>query len=235
MREGRTASATFSAIFRYPAIRGIIDRTTSGFSHEGFEHLKAEDGGYLFISNHRDIVLDSAILNVLLVDHHLETAETGAGDNLFLSQVITDLLKVNRNFVVHRPEQLRELYEVSKRLSAYILDRRQAGTSVWIAQRSGRTKDGLDRTETGLLKMLGMAGEEFIAHFLPSTSVRWPLPTNTIPVTALKAQELYFKNERPDLPRRRKDDFKAMLSGVTDQKGRTHFALMPAIDEGELR
>jgi hypothetical protein len=220
--------------FSYPAIRGIIERTTAGFSHSGFEQMKPEDGGYLFISNHRDIVLDSAILNVLLVDHELETAETGAGENLFLSPVITDLLKINRNFVVHRPEQPRELYQVSKHLSAYILDRRESNTSIWIAQRSGRTKDGLDRTETGLLKMLGMAGRNFVEHFLALNIRPMAISYEYDPCDRLKVQELYFKNERPDLPRRRKDDFKAMLSGVTDQKGRTHFAMMPSIGESEL-
>lgn len=220
--------------FSYPAIRGIMDRTTSGFTHEGFEDMAAEDGGYLFISNHRDIVLDSAILNVLLVDQELETAETAAGENLFLSPVITDLLKANRNFVVHRPAQPRELYQVSKKLSAYILDRRESNTSIWIAQRSGRTKDGLDRTETGLLKMLGMAGSKFIEHFLALNIRPLAITYEYDPCDRLKVQELYFKNERPDLPRRRKDDFKAMLSGVTDKKGHTHFAMMPAIGEAEL-
>jgi hypothetical protein len=220
--------------FSYPAIRGIIARTISAFSHSGFEAMKPQDGGYLFISNHRDIVLDSAILNVLLVDHQLETAETGAGENLFLSQAITDLLKINRNFVVHRPEQPRELYQVSRRLSAYILNRRQAGTSLWIAQRSGRTKNGLDRTETGLLKMLGMAGKDFIDHFVALNIRPLAISYEYDPCDRLKVQELYFKQERPDLPRRRKDDFRAMLSGVTDSKGRTHFAMMPAIAEPEL-
>lgn len=220
--------------FSYTAITGIINRTITEFTSSGFDQLNEDDGGSLFISNHRDIVLDSAILNVILVDHGQPTVETGTGDNLFLSQVITDLLKLNRSFVVHRPEQVRELYRVSQRLSKYILDRREKGTSLWIAQRSGRTKDGIDRTETGLLKMFAMADKDFVSLFTKLKIRPLAISYEYDPCDAMKVQERYDKQEKGVVKRRKKDDFKAMLSGVTDKKGKTHFALSEAISNEEL-
>ncbi|MFK7971462.1 MAG: hypothetical protein AB8F95_13920 [Bacteroidia bacterium] len=214
--------------FSYKAIRGIIDRTTTGFTAEGFDTLSPEDGGNLFISNHRDIILDSAILNVVLVDHGLETAETGTGDNLFLSQVITDLLKLNRSFVISRPTQPREMYKVSQRISSYVATRREQRNSIWIAQRSGRTKNGIDRTGTGLLKMLAMAGDDFVEHFQKLNLRTLAISYEYDPCDELKAQELFYKAAGGEYSHRRKDDFKAMLKGVTSQKGRANFSLAPA-------
>lgn len=220
--------------FSYDGVTNIMQRTISAFTHSGFDQLQPESGGYLVMSNHRDIILDSAILNVLLVDHGCETAETGTGDNLFLSQVITDLLRLNRSFRIHRPTQPREMYMVSQRLSSYILSRREAGASVWIAQRGGRTKDGHDQTDTGLLKMLAMAESDFVKCFDALRVCPMAISYEYDPCDRFKVQERYLAKYAPDHKHRRKDDFKSMLAGVTDPKGRTHFTLTPQITSNEL-
>lgn len=207
----------------YPAIGHIIATTTCGLSHEGIESL--DDAPRLYLSNHRDIILDSALLCYLLSGMGRETVEIGTGDNLLLSQVITDLMKLNRAFVVHRNLTRKDFYAFSLRLSTYIRQRiAGAEAGIWIAQRNGRTKNGDDRTDTALLKMLALSGQDFEAGFAELRITPLAISYEYDPCDALKAFECFVNTQGETQYKTRKDDLKSMLSGVTDPKGRVHFA-----------
>ena len=221
----------FQHRFSYHAVQSILDQTSQGFSSSGFEQL-TPGKPHLFISNHRDIILDSAILSYSLVDHGMETVEIGTGDNLYLSDFITDLLRLNRSFMIRRPHHPRELLQVSGQLSTYIRDRLAQGNSLWIAQRNGRTKDGRDRTDTGLLKMLLMADQK---ASLQETLLSLRITPMAIsyeydPCDLYKARERYLQ-VHSGYEKHPKDDLKSMLAGVTDPKGRIHLALGKALKE----
>src|ERR1700752_1835818 len=144
----------FQTGYMHHAIWSIVNSTSAGLSYSGIEHLD-KNKAYLYIANHRDILLDSAILQIILDKEEFETSEITFGSNLMDQGFITDFGRMNRMFTVKREGNAKELYDISKQLSAYIrhtiIDKK---TSVWIAQRNGRTKDGNDQTQTGLLKML---------------------------------------------------------------------------------
>ena len=158
-------SIDFQKFFVHDVITSILRQTSVGFSSEGFGKL-LPGVAYTFVSNHRDIVLDAAILDVLLVDHGHETAEITFGSNLMTSDFIIDLGKSNRMFIVNRGNNGKDLFRNLQLLSAYIrYTISEKKVSVWIAQRNGRTKDGNDLTEPGLLKMFNITGSK---NFLES-------------------------------------------------------------------
>ena len=134
-----------------------IENTMTEFTYEGLERL---DPGkpYLFISNHRDITLDSALLNYALVKNGHDSAEIAIGDNLLVNPLVADMLRLNKSFVVNRSATgIKEKYAALTELSHYIYDAHENHRSIWIAQREGRAKDGFDRTDPALLKMLALA------------------------------------------------------------------------------
>ena len=144
-----------------PVFKLIAQRTTNGLSFKNMDYLE-KDKAHLFLSNHRDIVLDSALLNVSLMEKGYETTQIAIGDNLLQNPLIFDLVRLNKNFIVNRDVNPREMIQVSKRLSNYIRKTVvEDNTSIWIAHKEGRSKDGDDRTAAGLIKMLNMshAGE----------------------------------------------------------------------------
>ena len=149
----------FQTSYMRDAIWKIVNSTSSGLSWSGLENLD-RNSAYLYIANHRDILLDSAILQIILDREEFETSEITFGSNLMDNGFITDFGRMNRMFTVKREGNVKELYDISRQLSAYIrhviMDK---NTSVWIAQRNGRTKDGNDITQTGLLKMLNLSGD----------------------------------------------------------------------------
>jgi len=143
-----------------PMVERLIDKTTNGLDFEGLEKLE-KDKAYLFVSTHRDIVLDSAFMNYILLKQGFETAEIAIGDNLMKVPWIVDLVKLNKTFIVKRNVPKVAKVEASIELSDYINDRiRKQGNSIWIAQRSGRSKDGNDETNPSLIKMFNLKGEE---------------------------------------------------------------------------
>ncbi|MFM7722588.1 MAG: 1-acyl-sn-glycerol-3-phosphate acyltransferase, partial [Bacteroidota bacterium] len=142
-----------------PAFKMAIQTTTSGLSFTNFESLD-KSKPYLFLSNHRDIILDSAILNVSLLEQGHKTTQIAIGDNLLRQKVVEDIVRSNKNFIVNRNVNAKEMFYYSLRLSNYIRHTiTKDTTSIWIAQREGRSKDGDDRTATGLLKMFAMSSE----------------------------------------------------------------------------
>ncbi|NJK84600.1 MAG: hypothetical protein HC906_00035 [Bacteroidales bacterium] len=181
----------------HPLIKSIADRTSQGISFSGFEGLE-RGKPYLFVSNHRDIVLDSAILQALLVDNGLDTSEITFGSNLMTDNFVIDLGKVNRMYKVDRGTNKKQLLENSKKLSAYIrYSITKKKVSSWIAQRNGRTKDGNDRTETGLLKMFKMSGsKDFIESFGELNIVPMSVSYEYEPCCRFKVNELYISRNQ---------------------------------------
>jgi hypothetical protein len=222
----------FQLEFMHPAIRTIVERTSNGLTCEGFEHLDPQQA-YLFIANHRDILLDSAILQVLLVEHGLSTSEITFGDNLMEKGFVTDFGKLNRMFTVMREGTGRELYDISKKLSAYIRHTiTTKNVSVWIAQRNGRTKDGLDLTQTGLLKMLNISGPgNFIENFAALKIVPVSISYEYEPCDFLKVQEAYLSSLHTKYVKAPGEDLNSIITGVTMPKGRIHLVVgKPMVD-----
>lgn len=229
--KGIQTRSEFQQHFFGPAIESLIGSTTDGVSIQGME-MVAPDTSYLFMSNHRDIILDSAILNVLLRNHGNKYTRAAIGSNLLINEWVTDLVKLNSCFVIERDVTVREMLTSSAIRSRYIREVIQENDdSVWIAQREGRTKNGNDRTQQSLLKMLKMSGPANFAdnfkelHIMPlSISYEWE------PCDALKTSELYTKTvgEYIKTP---EADMNSMLTGLSDYKGRVHFHITQIFPE----
>jgi hypothetical protein len=221
------SSYGFQQAFMHAGIRSILARSGSELSFSGFEHLQPGTG-MLFVSNHRDILLDPAILQVLLVEHGLDTSEITFGENLMTPGFITDFGRLNRMFRVVRQASSRELYDIAEKLSAYIrhtiADKK---VSIWIAQRNGRTKDGNDLTQSGLLKMLLLSGGDHD----PATSlsmlniVPMSISYEYEPCDALKTQEVYLSSLLSKYVKASDEDLKSIVQGACQKKGRIHLAL----------
>lgn len=215
----------FQKKFMYPLVYSIVNKTSKGLTNDGFEQLETNKA-YLFVANHRDIVLDSAILQVLLLDHGHNTSEITFGSNLMINQFVIDFGKVNRMFKVHREGNKVELLKNSQRLSAYIrYTITHKKISAWIAQRGGRTKDGHDKTETGLLKMFNMSGsKDFYESFYELNIVPLIISYEYEPCCAFKVKELYISRDR--IYKKAKDeDLISILTGITQPKGRIHMSV----------
>ncbi|HAQ21760.1 MAG TPA: glycerol acyltransferase [Prolixibacteraceae bacterium] len=202
----------------------ILKRSTDGLTSSGLEHLDKNES-YLFISNHRDIILDSALINYLIVLEGMNTTEIAIGNNLLIEKWIEYAVKLNRTFVVRRNLPVRELLMASKKLSEYIRrDITQKNTSVWIAQREGRTKDGNDKTQLSLLKMLNLSNiKEFAEGFRELRIVPISISYEIEPCGISKVAELY-KKQTEGFEKTQEDDLKSMGEGLVRPKGRVHFS-----------
>jgi hypothetical protein len=188
---------------------------------------------YVFIANHRDILLDSAILQILLVEYGFETSEITFGSNLMISQFIIDIGKVNRMFTVYREGTRKEKLRNSLILSAYIRDTiTRKKLSLWIAQRGGRTKNGSDKTETALLKMLSLSEKEksFEENIRELNLTPLIISYEYEPCDDLKVQELYDSLEKSYV-KKPGEDLNSILTGITQYKGRIHLEVGKPLDE----
>jgi len=233
-KAGRVRSVMgFQMEFMHSAIRTLLERSSSGLTGGGFDQLD-KTKAYLYVANHRDILLDSAILQVMLVENGLPTSEITIGDNLMEPGFITDFGRMNRMFTVQREGTNRELYDRSRKFSAYIrhtlVDKQ---VSVWIAQRNGRTKDGLDQTQTGLLKMLNLSGNgNFIDSFSQLNIVPVSISYEYEPCDSLKTQELYLSSLHSIYKKAPGEDLNSILTGIKGNKGRIHIqAAKPLLAE----
>jgi len=212
-------------IFTYQAISRLLHDTSNGFTVSGLKELK-NDQAYLFISNHRDITLDSALLNYALVDLKVNTVEIGTGNNLFISPYINGLLRLNKSFRIHRKLSPRELQQHSIKLSQYIRQRiSQDQHSIWIAQRNGRTKDGHDQADTALLKMLGLSGNDFAPSYKELNIVPLAISYELETCAAFKAEEMYHKQADIPFVKTQEQDLQQMIMGLEAPKGRIHLAV----------
>lgn len=201
----------------------ILKRSTDGLTSSGLENLD-KSASYLFISNHRDIILDSAIINYLIVLEGMNTTEIAIGNNLLIEKWIEYVVKLNRAFLVRRNLPARELLMASKKLSEYIRrDITQKNTSVWIAQREGRTKDGNDKTQLALLKMLNLSNiNEFAEGFKELRIVPISISYEIEPCGFSKVAELY-KKQTEGFEKTQEDDLRSMSEGLVSPKGHVHF------------
>lgn len=222
----------FQTGFMSEAIWKIVNSSSAGLTWSGLENLD-RNKAYLYIANHRDILLDSAILQIILDKEEFETTEITFGSNLMEKGFITDFGRMNRMFTVKREGTVKELYDISRQLSAYIrhtiLDK---NVSVWIAQRNGRTKDGNDITQTGLLKMLNMSGDkDLVKSFSELQIVPLTISFEYEPCDALKTQELYLSSLHTKYVKAPGEDLNSIITGIKQQKGKIHVAFGKPIKE----
>lgn len=192
------------------------------------------DSRYTFISNHRDIVLDSALLDKLLIDAGFNTTcEIAIGDNLLKLPWVKDLVRVNKSFIVERALSMREMLMASKRLSEYMhFVIAEKNDNVWIAQREGRAKDSNDRTQEAILKMMVMGGEGSIIDRLKQLHlVPLAISYEYDPCDYLKAAELQARRDNPSWQKGPMDDVTSMQTGIMGYKGMIHYHCAPCIDE----
>lgn len=229
--------AEFQIGFMQPALRSIIRRTTEGLECGGFGRLE-KGKAYLFVSNHRDILLDAALLQLALYDNGLDCSEITFGDNLMQPGIVTDFGKSNRMFKVVRGGNTTDFYRESLLLSKYIRycisERKQ---SVWIAQSNGRNKDGVDKTNPTVLKMLSLSGgKDFARSFGELNIVPMSISYEWETCDAEKVAELYISGKRKYV-KAEGEDLRSILKGIMSPKGRVHISIGRPFgedDAGEL-
>ena len=222
----------FQCNFIYQSVRKILEKSSEGLTTSGFEHLE-KNTSYLFISNHRDILLDTTLLNATLFEHGLVMTASAIGDNLVKKSFLKILAKLNRNFLVLRGLSPREMLQSSKLLSEYIKQLLlHENRSVWIAQREGRTKDGNDATNPGVLKMLGMASEDknVMEYFKKIKIIPVSISYEYDPTDVLKMPQLMAEANNEIYVKEKNEDFQNILSGVLGQKKRIHIHIGKVID-----
>ena len=223
----------FQKRFMKPVVKYIIRKHTDGctFDDSPLQRgnnnqtpLPSGGGGggsrYTFLTNHRDIVLDSAFLDVLLIDNgYPTTVEIGIGDNLLIYPWIKRLVRMNKAFIVRRGLTPRAMLESSQLMSRYIHHAvTEKHENIWLAQREGRAKDSDDRTQEAVLKMLAMGGELSELNIVPLT-----ISYEYDPCDYLKAQEFQQKRDNPSFKKSRQDDLDNMRTGIFGYKGRVHY------------
>ena len=215
----------------YKSVSRLLEKSAEGFTQSGFDKLSS-DSSYLYLSNHRDIVLDTSLLNMTLIDHGLVTTASAIGDNLVQRDFLMELSKLNRNFLVLRNQSPREMLMSSKLLSEYIKHLLVSKRSVWVAQREGRTKDGLDKTQQGVLKMITMArGKKPLMEYLKELNViAVSISYEYDPTDILKVPELIAKQENLPYIKTENEDFNSILKGALGNKKNIHIAAAPLLD-----
>ncbi len=218
-----------------PYVDRAIERATDGISFSGLEQLKA-DTSYLFLANHRDIVMDPAFVNYAVFHAGLPTPRIAIGDNLLQRPFISDLMRLNKSFIVHRNlTGRREKLAAFQLLSAYINHSiREEGQSIWIAQAEGRAKDGDDRTDSAILKMFHMSRKD--EPFTETLSALNLIPVSISyeydPCDQAKARELQIRASTGSYEKAQGEDDASIALGITGHKGRVHIHFGNPVREG---
>jgi hypothetical protein len=210
----------------YPFLQYLEANMTKGIDLVGVDNIDASKA-YLYISNHRDIILDSAFLCGKLIEQGMNTVEIAIGDNLLIFPWIEDLVRINKSFIVKRGLSSRQILESSQRLSAYIDHTiNEKNQSIWIAQREGRAKDSNDRTQESLLKMFNMSGKESFTENLSHLNL-CPLSISYEfdPCDYLKAKEMQQRRDNPDFKKHPQDDLINMQTGIMGYKGKVVYTI----------
>ncbi|MDR2840370.1 MAG: acyltransferase [Paludibacter sp.] len=224
---------TFQKEFIYPFLHNLEATKSNGILLKGIDKLD-RNNSYIFLSNHRDIVLDAAFLCIKFIEIGFDTVEVAIGDNLLVYPWIEHFARVNKSFIVKRGLSLKQIFESSKLLSEYIKhvisDKKQ---SLWIAQREGRAKNSDDRTQESIIKMLNMSGKSNnIADNLLSLNI-CPLTISYEydPCDYLKAKEFQQKRDNPDFKKETNDDLLNMQIGILGYKGRIEYCFAGSIND----
>ena len=225
----------FQSIIMSKAVDWCLDHTVHNFSYDGISNLKSIEGKFLMMSNHRDIILDPAITQYVLLKNGIPMSEICVGDNLLSSKTIENLLRSNRMIKVIRGISARELYLSSQLLSKYIRQTITSGkSSVWIAQRQGRTKDGVDITEQGLLKMFDMSGTgTFKDNFMELNIVPLSISYEYEPCDFRKAREILISRTKKYVKGPR-EDMHSIMTGIRQQKGNVHLNIGVPLTPDEI-
>lgn len=220
------------------AVSVVVGRSSAGFTYEGLENLAKVGGSgrYLAVSNHRDIVLDPALTQWMLLQNNLPLTEICVGNNLLANGVVETLLRSNRMITVIRGISAREVYLSSQILSKFIRSEITSGkSSVWIAQREGRTKNGLDVTEQGLLKMFDMSGEgDFKSNFEELNIVPMSISYEYEPCAFRKAREILIKQMTGEYHKKEDEDMHSILTGIRQWKGGIHLSVGKPLTDLEI-
>ena len=205
----------------------ILKTSSKGLTYSGLENLKPDES-YLFISNHRDIILDCSFCDYALNKEGLKLCEMAIGDNLLSNKIVEDLLRLNGGIIIKRELPLREKYAESIRVSQYMVAKVASGQSVWIAQKSGRSKDGLDITHSSIIKMLGLSQKRLGVEFsdliknikIVPVSISYEKDPNDIN----KAKELHSLAVNGSYTKGDKEDLMTMALGLSGDKGHIHIS-----------
>jgi len=221
----------FQVAFCYPFLKDLLAKASKGCDID----ISAIDTNsrYTFVSNHRDIVLDSALLDVMLIDAGFKTTcEIAIGDNLLAAPWIEDLVRVNKSFIVKRSAGIREMLTNSRTMAEYMnLVINEKHDNIWIAQREGRAKDSDDRTQESIIKMMAMGGNGSITERLQQLHiVPVAISYEYDPCDWLKAQEFQLKRDVEGWKKTKADDVLSMQTGIMGYKGRIHYHCAPCID-----
>lgn len=218
-------------------VHSVIKTSTSQLSFSGLENLR-KDTAYLFMSNHRDIVMDPAFVNFALYHHGLETAELAIGDNLIKKPFVSDLMRLNKSFIVKRSASgVREKMQTYSNLSAYIQHTIDKHISIWIAQKEGRAKDGIDRTDPAIIKMLYMSQKKSGTSF--SDYINWlkivpvSISYEYNPCDEMISRELHETLHKGSYQKGEGEDDRSIVTGITGYKGDVHIAFGKPL-EGEF-
>ena len=224
----------FQTRVMYPAIQAVISKTTDGVSLDGFDKIDNHKR-HIFIANHRDIALDSALLDLLLYEHKIKTCQITFGSNLMKGNLVINLGKLNKMFRIIRGGNIKDFYRNSLEVSAYMrYVVTELDESVWIAQRNGRTKDGNDKTEMGVLKMFSLSSEKaFVDNFDELSITPVAVSYEYEPCDFLKTAELYISRLQKYV-KGENEDLNSILTGIKQKKGKVHLAVTEPISRKEL-
>ena len=225
----------FQSMVMSKAVEWVIATTVKEFTYNGLDNIKSIDGCYLAMSNHRDIILDPAFTQIVLFRNNLPMTQIAVGDNLLSHKSVELLIRSNRMIKVIRGISARELYLSSQLLSRYIRETVTSGSgSVWIAQRQGRTKNGIDTTEQGLLKMCDMSGtKDFVQNFKELNIVPMSISYEYESCDILKARELLISRTQKYV-KTDNEDLQSILMGIKQQKGNVHLEINKPLTEEEI-
>ena len=223
----------FQKALVYPLLKSLVAKCGKGMEMNA-DSLTDRDKHHTFISNHRDIVLDSALLSVLLVDNGFDTTvEIAIGDNLLIRPWIKKIVRINKSFIVQRALTMRQMLQASATMSRYMhFAINHKNENIWMAQREGRAKDSNDLTQDSILKMLAMGGEgDIIDRLKDMNIVPLSISYEFDPCDYLKAKEFQQKRDNPDFKKSQQDDLDNMSIGIYGFKGHIHYHTAPCINE----
>ena len=224
----------FQILVMTKVVDWVIKHTAKEFTYDGVEHIDPSKK-FLAMSNHRDIILDPALTQLVLYDNKIPMTEIAVGDNLLTNPFIEYLIRSNRMIKVVRGISARELYLSSQLLSEYIrLNITTGKSSIWLAQRQGRTKDGADITEQGLLKMLDMSGQEdFLSNFKALNIIPMSISYEIEPCDVLKAREILISRTQKYV-KADGEDLNSIITGIKQQKGNIHLHIGEQLTDEEI-
>ena len=224
----------FQVLVMQKFVRWVLQHTAHNFSYDGISNINPEKK-FLALSNHRDIILDPAITQLVLYTNGIPMTEIAVGDNLITNPAIEYLIRSNRMIKVVRGISARELYLSSQLLSKYIrLNITEQRSSIWLAQRQGRTKNGYDVTEQGLLKMLDMSGQEdFQSNFEALNIIPMSISYEFEPCDILKARETVISRKQKYV-KAEGEDFNSIMTGIMQKKGNIHLNIGTPLTSEEI-